>query len=470
MKKVAIYIRVSTIEQAREGFSIGAQKDRLVKYCQAKGWNIKDIYIDDGYTGTNTDRPALKSMLEKLNDIDIVLVYKLDRLSRSQKDVLYLVEEKFLSNNVDFVSLMESFDTTTPFGRAMLGILAVFAQLERDTIVERSKLGKEKRAKEGLWRGGGNTPIGYKFENNELIIDDYEASQVKRIFDLYLKGKGYNTIAKEMIDKGYKKNNGKDWSCTQVRRVLTNKTYTGLIEHDEEYYNGNHEAIIEKEVFDTVQDIINKKSRKGTSTKYLLGGLVYCGYCGGRLRASWSTPGKGGRKYYHYLCYSVVGAPTHMVKDHNCQGKTWEMGKLDNIVISALKQKSLDIKELKKAYDYKTVKAPKPINPNFIKDKIEKIDKQISRLMDLYQDDKVPMDIVSERIEKLYIQKKSLESTNISMKDKSDGILPFEQYAFWLENFDDIWNEANYEEKRVILSSFIKKITVTDAVHITFSF
>lgn len=132
MKKVGIYIRVSTQEQANEGYSIQAQKERLISYCKAKDWHIVDIYTDGGYSGSNLDRPGIQKLIADIEKIDMVLVYKLDRLSRSQKDTLYLIEDIFLKNNVDFVSMNESFDTSTPFGRAMIGILSVFAQLERE--------------------------------------------------------------------------------------------------------------------------------------------------------------------------------------------------------------------------------------------------------------------------------------------------------------------------------------------------
>lgn len=154
MRRVAIYIRVSTTEQAEEGFSVPAQKEKLINYCKAREWIISDIYIDPGYSGSNINRPAIQKLITEIKNFDIVLVYKLDRLSRSQKDTLHLIEDVFLNNKVDFVSLSEAFDTFTPFGRASIGILSVFAQLERENIKEWSKLGKKERAKNGLFHGG----------------------------------------------------------------------------------------------------------------------------------------------------------------------------------------------------------------------------------------------------------------------------------------------------------------------------
>src|SRR5699024_7512767 len=133
------YVRVSTHDQAEEGYSIDEQIDKLKKYCEIMGWIVYDTYIDPGYSGSNIDRPGLKKLIRsaKQKNIDTVLSYKLDRLSRSQKDTLYLIEDVFIKHGVDFVSLNENFDTSTPFGKAMIGILSVFAQLEREQITER---------------------------------------------------------------------------------------------------------------------------------------------------------------------------------------------------------------------------------------------------------------------------------------------------------------------------------------------
>ena len=156
MKRAALYLRVSTQEQAQEGYSIGEQKERLIAYCKALDWLITDVYVDGGYSGSNLNRPGIQKLMDETDKFDVVLVYKLDRLSRSQRDTLYLIEEAFLPHNVDFVSMQESFDTATPFGKAMIGLLAVFAQLEREQIKERTRMGRIARAKSGLYRGGGN--------------------------------------------------------------------------------------------------------------------------------------------------------------------------------------------------------------------------------------------------------------------------------------------------------------------------
>ncbi len=198
-KNVAIYVRVSTDIQV-DGYSIDEQLERLEKYCDAHSWTIYNKYIDPGYSGSNIDRPAMLRLIKDAREkkIDVVLVYKLDRLSRSQKDTLYLIEEEFLPNGVDFISMSENFDTSTPFGRAMIGILSVFAQLEREQIKERLAMGHIGRAKAGYWHGGSNVPIGYDFIDGKLVINEYEALQIRLIYKMFLDGETIHGITRYM--------------------------------------------------------------------------------------------------------------------------------------------------------------------------------------------------------------------------------------------------------------------------------
>ena len=203
MKKVALYIRVSTQEQAQEDYSISEQKNRLMAYCTAHDWLIADILVDGGYSGANLNRPGIQKLISEIKKVDVVLVYKLDCLSRSQRDTLYLIEENFLPNSLDFVSMQESFDTASPLGRAMIGLLAVFAQLEREQIKERTAMGRIARAKSGLYYGGGNIPIGYNYEDGRLCVNVYEAEQVKKFFQWYIDGMSYFAIATKLQKAGF---------------------------------------------------------------------------------------------------------------------------------------------------------------------------------------------------------------------------------------------------------------------------
>ena len=196
------------------------------------GWEVYKVYTDPGYSGADTNRPGLQAMLKDIRKgkIHKVVVYKLDRLSRSQKDTLELIEDEFLKNGVDFVSMSENFDTSTPFGRAIVGILAVFAQLEREQIKERMAMGKEARAKLGKWNGGQNSPLGYDYVNGELIINAFEALQVKEMFELASKNVSSYRITELFNEKGYNTRYGK-WESATIRRSLRSKVYLGYTKY-----------------------------------------------------------------------------------------------------------------------------------------------------------------------------------------------------------------------------------------------
>lgn len=185
--RVGLYPRVSGHEQ-EDNYSIPEQVDRMKMYCESRDWMVYKIYTDSGFTGSNMDRPGLQEMIKDVENgkLDMVLVYKLDRLSRSQKDTLYLIEDVFDKHNVAFSSMTENFDTSTPFGKAILGVLAVFAQLEREKIKERTMMGKDSRAQEGKWHGSKWLPIGYDYEDGVLVPNEYEVMQIKEIADLFL--------------------------------------------------------------------------------------------------------------------------------------------------------------------------------------------------------------------------------------------------------------------------------------------
>jgi site-specific DNA recombinase len=201
----AIYTRVSTDEQAEHGISLDAQKSRLIAYCQAQGWEIYDFYIDDGYSGKDLERPQIKRIIEdaQAEKFNAIVVIKLDRLSRRQKDVLYLLEDIFEKHNVGFKSATEPFDTTTAFGKAAIGMMAVFAQLERETIVERVRMAKKEAARQGRF-GGGSAPYGYTYNiaTKKLEVNDMQAEVVKMIYDIYNSGKGFQLTADTLNKKG----------------------------------------------------------------------------------------------------------------------------------------------------------------------------------------------------------------------------------------------------------------------------
>lgn len=462
MKKAAIYIRVSTQEQANEGYSVQAQKERLINYCKARDWIIQDIYIDPGFSGSNLERPAMKSLLNNLDEIDLVLVYKLDRLSRSQKDTLHLIEDIFLVNDIDFVSMNESFDTATPFGRAMIGILSVFAQLEREQIKERSLMGRIERAKEGLYHGGWNVPTGYRYipDTNELIIDDYEASQIKLIYKLYLEGKSMTAIRNFMSDSGYTTSYGNYAHVKTVSNILTAPIYTGKIVFQDKIFEGKHKAIIKQTDFDKVQIKVNKRKKlnvKQRPSRALLTGMIYCGKCGARYNYKFNN---GGYKYY--TCYSRSKSQRHMIKDPKCMNRNWNIDELDNYIINNLFYLSSSKDNLIALFDSTIENNEKAISKNSALKQIKQIEKQISKLVDLYSMNDIPIIEVTKKIEQYYEEKESLEK----LVNSCDEIVHTKQDInnVWksIENIETVWQNLELSQKRELLQLLISKIVLYD--------
>lgn len=250
MKKACVYTRVSTTEQAAEGYSIEEQ-DRMCKAAiVSKGWTYVRTYSDPGVSGRTMERDGLKAMLKGIEDgnIEAVVIYKLDRLSRKQRDTMTIIEDVFLKNEIDLISLNETLDTTTPWGRAMIGILSSFNQMESENIQMRTQMGREAKAKKGGY-AGGKPPLGYKPVNGELVVVPEEAEIVRLIFRLRKEGMTLVGIADELNRLGYRTKSGKSFLHSAVKAILSNEeTYRGHYRYGIGNYSENqHEPILTDE-------------------------------------------------------------------------------------------------------------------------------------------------------------------------------------------------------------------------------
>lgn len=442
MKRAALYIRVSTLEQAQEGYSVGEQKERLIAYCKAKDWLIADIYVDGGYTGSNLKRPGIQKLISETDKFEMVLVYKLDRLSRSQRDTLYLIEEVFRPNDVDFISMQESFDTSTPFGKAMIGLLAVFAQLEREQIKERTWMGRVARAKTGLYHGGGNIPIGYEYSDGKLVINPYEAEQVKKIYEWYLSGLSLKAITERLQNEGYTNKYSSYNSWSSVRNILGNETYTGRLHFGDIVVENAHEAIISDEQYKAAQILRGKKQEMygpAFQSKHMLTGLMFCGKCGGRYYL------RNSGKYSYYACYSRTKQMQSMVKDPNCMNKIWKVQELDTVVDLKIRELLQSPKMAAEIAVSRPKKTPVVSNNSNIEKRIRDIDKQISKLMELYQMDDIPAELLGEKINKLYGERTALQETLIPEAEPS--AMPFDLVKELIADAAQIWDYADESQK-----------------------
>lgn len=443
---VAIYLRVSTPEQKEHGYSLGEQQERLSAYCKAKGWRLVKTYEDGGYTGANLDRPAIQRLMHECGIYDLVLVWKLDRLSRSQKDTLSLIEH-FKEQGTAFASMQENFDTSTAFGMAMVGILSVFAQLEREQIRERMMLGLDGRAKLGRWKGGGHPPIGYSYcqETGKLVPND-EADQVRLIYQKFLDGEPFSEITKYMHDR-YTTRYGTYNSVETVKRILKNPAYIGCIKHNDTYLTDCHEPIIDKETFDAVQSVLQsrKNGNKNAAGRHLLTGMVFC-ECGKRMALNIG----GGYKYF--ACWRKYSGNITEAKVP-CNNRRIREDALNEAVKDSIL--SLKFKDLKPK------KREKPTNTTA---ELAKIDRQIAKLIDLYTLDTIPIGEVKSRIESLEKKKALLTAPEAPVSDfrVQKDILSRAREAF--EN-DDV------TPARMTVDALIERITVRkDAIEIKWAF
>ena len=309
----AIYVRVSTEEQATEGFSIHAQKDKLTKYAEVSDYNIVDYYIDDGISGKNlNERPEVTRLINdvKSGKINNVLVYKLDRLTRSVKDLIYLIE-LFDKYNCTFNSQTEKIDTSNAVGRMFVKIIGIFAEFERENLAERVTFGYEQKTKEGNYTNC-NGVFGYDYlvGKGKLVVNKQEAYYVRKIYEWYLEGDSMLKIAKKLKDLNVPTKRGGHWNQSTINSILNNPLYIGNVRYGVNKKN-NFEVvgkditgIIDKDMFYGVQELM-KKRKKFHNKKYSSDDTYYfrvlrCSYCNGKYHARQQV--QRGKKYITYRC------------------------------------------------------------------------------------------------------------------------------------------------------------------------
>ncbi len=349
--RCAIYTRKSSEDGLEQDYnSLDAQRDSSEAYIASQrheGWVlVPDLYDDGGFSGGNTNRPGLKRLLADIEArrIDIVVVYKIDRLTRSLMDFAKLIEV-FDKHNVSFVSVTQQFNTTTPMGRLILNVLLSFAQFEREQTGERIRDKVAASKKKGMWMGGC-PPLGYDIIERKLIINPTEAEIVQKIFQRFITLRSTTLLARELRVQGIKAKTyitqkgtqryGSPLCKNQLYRILNNKIYLGLIAYKGNEYQGQHEAIIDQATWaDAHAVMVESPHLRGRTTAAkefaLLKGLVFCGLCGSPYTPVHTR--KNGRKYRYYK-------PSHQLRGINeeCPIGSVSAGELENVVLAQLRE------------------------------------------------------------------------------------------------------------------------------------
>lgn len=332
--RVCLYTRISTDED-HQPTSLRTQRERLERYCEAmEDWRVVAT-CEDQASGTTLDRPGLEQALALARErrFDLLLVYRVDRLSRKVRQLAGLAEEL---DQLDIVlkSATEPFDTGSPAGRMMLQMLGVFAEFEHATIVDRVTAGLERRVREGKWMSG-RTPYGYTRDNGLLVPDPVKAPVVRRIFSLYSEGKlGTTAIARQLETEGAPAPRKQGWSPNALQLILANPAYRGLVRWNGDTHPGLHEPLVDDQTFEKAQAILRRRGedaslRRGNPSDFLLSGLVRCHHCG-RAYVGTSAHGNGGR-YTYYAC-----STRYKYGPAKCDGDRLPKERLEAAVLSQL--------------------------------------------------------------------------------------------------------------------------------------
>ena len=496
-KRVAIYCRVSTIEQAEEGYSIDEQNVKIREYCEREGHEIYNLYEDRGISGKNiTNRPGIKQLLEDAtnNKFDLVIVWKLNRISRKLLDILNIVG-LLNKHNIAFRSLTESFETETPSGKLQLNIMGAIGEFERETIAENVKLGLVARARDGRWCGG--VVLGYdlvelpnegkKRKNTILKINEVEANTVRRIFDLYSQGYGYKAVVNRINNEGRKTKRNSSFAVSTVKDILQNPVYIGKIRYNVRQdwskkrrnninanpilSDGIHEPIIDIETWNKVQVILKERSKKHNKiydSEFPLTGILKCPVCGAGMTINRSTSKRkdGTRRINeYYSCGNWKNKGTAV-----CNSNSIRVELADEYVLNKIMELINDESILRKVIDNINKNKSTKLKP--ILEQLEQINREIEKLTDkknknieLFEDrilDKSELSTrvkaINNEIEKLKYREQELKQ---DLQLAEGDPIPFEVVNEVMQRFKEVFLEmSTSQQRKQLIHLLVSKITI----------
>lgn len=455
--RCVIYRRVSTDMQAEQGYSLDAQEQRLKAYAESQGWTITNDYCDEGYSAKNTDRPELQRMVDDMkNDkFDVILVYKLDRFVRSVLD-LHKLLQIMDQYNVKFKSATEVFDTTSATGRLFITLIATLAQWERETIAERVHMGMLKKVENGE-RNGAKAPFGYDSETGgRLIKNNEEAKWVYYIFNRYQKV-GSSTIAKDLNKKGIKTKKGDNWSDFSVRYILANPIYCGYVRWNHQSLSGgkrkltgkevivpfqqdNFEPIINKELFDEIQELAKIRSSIAfrSDNFYPYSHIAKCEKCGYGFSGAFKKL-KSGKIHRFYKCRGRINFGV-------CDTQAISEEVIDNAFLSVLSVMNSDIE----------VEDENDIDINELNRQLKLIEKKRERTEDLY----IAGDISKKRYQQIIENLRVDEHELLHQIEFSSNRVSKELVIETLNNIKSEWHNMSFENRKAALQHLFKSITL----------
>lgn len=457
IKSAGIYIRVSTFDQAREGFSLREQEERLKEFCKFKRYNIYKVYQDAGISAKNDKRPAYQEMIEdvKKGNINVIVALKLDRLTRSVYDIEKLM--KFVNDyECDIDCMADESNTTTSNGRMVMRIMTSVSQNEIEKCSERTKFGMAAAIKNG--HIPNRTGLGFKRENKKLVPDPLTKDIIVRIFDLYLEGKSHQAIA-NIYNK--EKVLGKtNWYDSTIQKILSNELYKGDYVNGKRtkhptYYENVIEPIVSKEKWESCQyqKLRNARHYERTAT-YLFTNKLKCSKCGNFLGGH-ATTKTNGKKYYYYKCNTCKTYFNEIDIEKELKAFMLELAKQDDLINNYytpfIKSKLED-----KTEDYKK--------------EIKDLDKQLDRIKTAYIKGVVKLEDFDKEIKHIEYQKSDLEKRQKEQKQYellsftlNDLLIIQDMQEIEFYTNPDVlnnWSNKSKEEKQKIIGKYIDNITI----------
>ena len=499
-KIIAIYTRVSTIEQAEEGYSNDEQERLLTNWCNKNGYEIYKCYSDRGISGKDIKhRPALKELLKDAEEkkFDMVISWKINRISRKLSDVLKIVDI-FEKNNITFKSYSEPFETDTPAGKMQFQMMALIGEFERGTIAQNVKMGMCAKARAGEWCGG--RVLGYdlvpiddiqtgKRRKTKLIINEKEAEVVRIIFNEYANGRGYKAITNNINKLGYKTKKGNNFSVGSIKDILTNPVYIGKVRYNVRQNwsekrrrninanpiitDGIHDSIIEESLWDKVQAVLESKKGKPARIydgKFPLTGILKCPKCGaGMVIMRTTNTLKDGtkRRLTYYACGNWKNKGTAV-----CNSNTIRCDKANEYVFSKISEILSNDKMIKSIVTNINKERNNRVSPAKkelarIERELQKLDGKKKKIFEAYEDEIITKEEfqsrnveLNNRIKILHEEKQPLL---VTLSDDISEEISCEFIKSILESFGKILNEnVEVEQQKKLLHMIISEITINE--------
>lgn len=438
--KVGLYARVSTDEQAREGYSIAAQSKKLKQYAELNDWNY-ELYVDEGYSAKDFKRPYVSKLLKDIKEgaISTVVIYKLDRLTRNVKN-LYELMDLFDKNNCKLISLTESLDTSSASGRFFITMLGAMAQWERETIGERVFVGMKEAVKSK--KIVGKAPYGYKKNENKFEINKNQANVVKFIFNSYKSGMGAEGIANALF-KEKLVSSDESWDATKIFRIIKNKAYTGT--YTVNFKDGEnieipdtYPVIIPEDLFNQVNELREKKKLlhpRAKSSSRLFTGVLKCSCCGGKIMGD-------SAKNMRYACENAFS--------HNkCKSGTFAEVELEDKFVEYVTSYLNSLVE-----GENTIKnQPSNSKTKFLKE-LDKIKNIKSKNHIAFENDLISLEVYKARISELNQREQEL----VSILGKVTDIPKI--FSLEGQDFGKLWKYLEREDKRNFILTHIQEINM----------